>query len=136
MEYAEDELSDSAGHERQMALRQIETKIEIEAPTEQVWALLTDFARTPSWNPFIRSISGELTPGARLSIEGSPPGKPAMRFTPTVLTVRPNRELRWLGRLLVKGLFDGEHYFLLEPLNKCRTRFIQGENFSGFSLAP
>lgn len=59
-----------------------------------------------------------------------------MRFTPTVLTVRPSRALRWLGRLLVKGLFDGEHYFLLEPLNKCRTRFIQGESFSGLLVGP
>ncbi len=59
-----------------------------------------------------------------------------MRFTPTVLSVRPNRELRWLGRLFLRGLFDGEHYFLLEPLNESRTRFVQGENFSGLLVGP
>jgi hypothetical protein len=119
-----------------MALRRIETDVEIEAPAERVWALLTDFPRTPSWNPFIRSISGEATPGARLSVQVSPPGKAAMSFRPTVLSVRPNRELRWLGHLFVTGLFDGEHYFLLEPLSEGQTRFIQGEIFSGLLVGP
>jgi hypothetical protein len=30
-------------------------------------------------------------------------------FKPKVLSVRPERELRWLGRLFVRGVFDGEH---------------------------
>ena len=51
-----------------MAFRKIETAIEIEAPAGRIWALLTDFARMPSWNPFIRSIAGELKAGASLSI--------------------------------------------------------------------
>jgi hypothetical protein len=27
--------------------------------------------------------------------------------------------------------FDGEHYFLLEPIGEGRTRLVQGEKFSG-----
>ena len=114
-----------------MAVRRIETDIEINAPAARVWALLTDFSGMPSWNPFIKSISGDLVEGARLSVYITPPGKSGMRFKPTVLVLRPERELRWLGHLLVSGLFDGEHYFLLEPLAESRTRLTQGENFSG-----
>ena len=115
-----------------MAKRHIETDIEINAPASQVWAILTDFARMPSWNPFIKSISGNLVQGARLAIHIAPPGSSGMHFKPTVLSVRPERELRWLGHLLVPGIFDGEHYFLLEPINeKNRTRLTQGEKFSG-----
>jgi hypothetical protein len=115
-----------------MAKRHIETDIEINAPASQVWAILTDFARMPSWNPFIKSISGNLVQGARLAIHVAPPGTSGMHFKPTVLSVRPERELRWLGHLLVPGIFDGEHYFLLEPINeKNRTRLTQGEKFSG-----
>ncbi len=54
-----------------------------------------------------------------------------MNFKPSVLSVRPERELRWLGHLLVPGIFDGEHYFLLEPIGEDRTRLTQGEKFSG-----
>ena len=115
-----------------MSERRIETRVEIESPPARVWAALIDFARMPAWNPFITSISGNPAPGARLSVRSAPPGKSGMRFTPTVLAVRPERELRWLGHLLIPGIFDGEHYFLLEPVGEGRTRFTQGERFSGF----
>ena len=114
-----------------MAERRIETDIEINAPTSRVWALLTDFALMPSWNPFIKSISGNLAQGARLAVHIVPPGSSGMHFKPTVLSVRPERELRWLGHLLVPGIFDGEHYFLLEPIGEKQTRLTHGEKFSG-----
>ena len=113
-----------------MAEQRIETSIEINAPPGRVWSLLTDFAGMPAWNPFIRAISGELKPGARLSVHIAPPGKSGMRFKPTVLAVQPERELRWLGRLLLPRLFDGEHYFRLEPAG-AGVRFVHGERFSG-----
>ena len=113
-----------------MAEHRIETRIDINAPPSRVWALLTDFAAMPGWNPFIRAISGELKQGARLSVLIAPPGKSGMRFRPTVLAVRPEQELRWKGRFLIPGLMDGEHYFLLEPIGT-GVRFVQGELFSG-----
>jgi hypothetical protein len=114
-----------------MVERRIETNIEINAPAVRIWALLTDFARMSSWNPFVKSISGNLAQGDRLSVHIAPPGKAGMRFKPTVLKVRPERELRWLGHLLTPGVFDGEHYLLLEPIREGRTRLVQGEKFSG-----
>jgi hypothetical protein len=114
-----------------MAERRIHTQIDIEAPVAHVWALLSDFAGMSFWNPFIRSVSGRLKRGARLTVHVAPPGKSGMRFRPVVLAVRPERELRWRGRLLLPGIFTGEHYFLLEPLAPERTRFTQGERFSG-----
>jgi hypothetical protein len=54
-----------------------------------------------------------------------------MTFRPTVLSVEPNRELRWLGRLLIPGLFDGEHIFEIEPAGMDRVRFTQREVFRG-----
>jgi hypothetical protein len=74
--------------------------------------------------------------GARLSVYIVPPGKSGMRFKPTVLSVRPERELRWLGHLFFAGIFDGEHYFLLEPIGESRTRLTQGEKFSGLLVGP
>jgi hypothetical protein len=114
-----------------MFRREIETKIEIDAPASRVWELLTDFERMSSWNPFIVAIAGEPREGGRLDVKIAPPGKTAMRFTPVVLAARPARELRWRGGVLVRGVFDGEHYFLLEPLDENRTRLTHGEIFSG-----
>jgi hypothetical protein len=111
--------------------REIETRIEIDAPAARVWELLTNFELMPSWNPFIVAIAGELCEGGRIEVAIAPPGKTAMRFTPVVLAARPARELRWRGGVLVRGVFDGEHYFLLEPLDENRTRLTHGEKFSG-----
>jgi hypothetical protein len=85
----------------------------------------------PSWNPFITAIAGHPAAGEQLSVIVRPPGKSAMTFRPTLLTVRPERELRWLGRFIISGIFDGEHYFLLDPLGDDRTRLTHGESFSG-----
>ena len=59
-----------------------------------------------------------------------------IRFKPIILSVRPEREIRWLGTLFVKGLFDGEHYFLLDPIDADRTRLVHGEKFSGLLVGP
>ncbi len=116
-------------------MKQLHTETEIEAPVERVWDLLTDFASYHQWNPFIRSISGQPVPGERLEVRLEPPGGRGMTFKPKVLNAEPNHELRWLGHLLVPGLFDGEHSFTIQPLEENRTRFIQREAFKGL-LVP
>ena len=115
-------------------MKRIETQIAIAAPPERVWAILTDFPAHASWNPFITAISGEPRQGGRLAIRVEPPGGRGMNFRPRLLAVEPGRELRWLGRLFVPGLFDGEHYFLLEPAAG-GTRLTHGEKFSGLLVA-
>ena len=114
-----------------MTTATIRHEIEIDAPPSAVWAVLADTARYPDWNPFVRRLDGELRAGTELEVRIAPPGGRAMTFKPTVLVARPEQELRWLGRLLVRGLFDGEHSFRLEPLAGDRTRFVQEERFRG-----
>ncbi len=114
----------------------IETEISIRASAEDVWRVLTDFSQHPTWNPFIKSISGTLAKGATLQLHVKPPGsKHGMRFKPRVLSVEPGKELSWKGKLLVPGLFDGEHYFRLEALAMNETRLIHGEKIHGL-LVP
>ena len=56
-----------------------------------------------------------------------------MTFRPTVLRAEPERELRWLGRLLLPRIFDGEHYFVIED-HEGGTRLVHGERFHGVLL--
>lgn len=114
-----------------MAIHHLYTEIEIEASAERVWAVLVDFASYSQWNPFVRSAVGVPQQGARLQIVIQPSGGKAMRFSPVVLVAEAGRELRWLGRFLVPGLFDGEHSFIIEPLAEGKVRFQQSERFSG-----
>ena len=42
-----------------------------------------------------------------------------------------NKEFRWKGKLFFKGLFDGEHYFILSDNKNGTTTITHGEYFSG-----
>ena len=111
--------------------KQLRAQIDIQTTPERVWQVLTDFADYPQWNPFLTRAAGEPTTGSRLELRMQPAGGRAMTFRPTVLEATANRRLRWLGRLLFPGIFDGEHSFTVEPLPDGRTRLVQQEEFRG-----
>jgi hypothetical protein len=112
-------------------MKELHSEIEINASVERVWDILTDFASYPQWNPFIRSISGELEVGERLEVRLEPPDSRGVTLRPTVLRAEPNRLMRWVGHVLVPGLFDGEHSLVIEQLGENRVRFVQHEAFKG-----
>ena len=112
-------------------MKELHSEIEIDASVERVWDILTDFASYPQWNPFIRRISGELKVGERLEVRLEPPDSRGITLRPTVLRAEPNRLMRWVGHLLVPGLFDGEHSLATRPLEGNRVRFVQHEAFKG-----
>jgi hypothetical protein len=118
-----------------MAIKELISEIEIEASAERVWQVLTDFSSFPEWNPFIRRISGQPREGSRLKVYIEPPGVRGRTFRPKVLKAQPKRELRWSGRLLIPGLFDGDHFFSIERLRNNRVRFVQREIFSGLLVS-
>ncbi len=115
----------------QITSKSISTHIEIDAPAETVWNILCDGVDIASWNPFVKRMQGALTVGNQIAITVQPEGKSAMDFKPFVLVADKGRELRWVGRLGFKGVFDGEHYFLLEQTDQGTTIFRHGETFSG-----
>ncbi len=110
---------------------EIATTVDIAATADRVWEVLTDFPACPAWNPFITRITGAPTVGAKLHTFLKPPGGRGMAFKPTLLAADAPRELRWLGRLLVPGLFDGEHRFRIEEIGPGRVRLHQSESFRG-----
>jgi hypothetical protein len=116
-------------------MKNIQTEILINTDITKVWDVLMNFNSYPKWNPFITSISGEPKLGKRLSVSINPPGGNGMTFKPTILTLESNKEFRWKGKLGINGIFDGEHYFILEFLENDKTKFIHGEKFSGL-LVP
>jgi hypothetical protein len=112
-------------------MKTISTSIDINASPAAVWAVLTDQAAFPEWNPFVTKFAGDLALGGRLEVQIAPPGRRGMTFRPRVTAVKPERRLEWLGRLLVPGLFDGRHAFELVELPDGGTRLVQSETFSG-----
>ncbi len=105
---------------------QITTFIDIDAPTEKVWATLTDFERYPLWSPFIQKIEGYPQVGKKIKVT-----LPGMTFRPRVVALDHGKHFSWLGNLLFKGIFDGEHHFILSELANGGTRLEHSEKISG-----
>jgi hypothetical protein len=114
--------------------RSINTSISVGASRSRVWAVLMDFARYPEWNPFIRSIKGEVRLGEILEVVIQPPGRKADTFRPRVVEVEREHSFAWRGSLPIPGLFVGEHRFTLGEAPG-GTHFQHSENFSGL-LVP
>ncbi len=111
--------------------KEIKTQIQINATPQQVWEVFIDFENCGNWNPFIRSLTGEVREGKKIKVVLGPEGSKPMNFQPKVLAFKPDRELRWLGHLFLPGIFDGEHRFeLLENVDGTTT-FVHAEKFNG-----
>lgn len=113
----------------------IKTTIDIAASAEMVWRVLTDFPSYPKWNPFLREVRGRPEQGQRLKIRQRLTPKRARRFSSRVVRAIPASELHWREKLIIEGLFDGEHAFIIIPNGVKGVRFIQRQRFSGL-LTP
>lgn len=115
---------------------QIHSEIDIAAPADQVWRVLMDFDAYMDWNPFIKSIQGHAAIDEMLEVRIHPKNQSVMTFKPHVIECQSNRVFAWKGKVLMRGLFDGEHRFeLIETDGGLSTRFKHYEIFSGL-LVP
>jgi hypothetical protein len=113
-------------------MRTVSATIEIDAPPEQVWAVLTDLAAYPQWNPVFPNASGQIAVGKRLTLAYRPSTGRGMTIRPKVLAAKPGAELRWA--LSLPGIMGGEHSFTLTAVGD-GTRVVQSETFHGL-LVP
>lgn len=116
-------------------MKEIKTEIIINSSKTEVWKVLTDFEGYPEWNPFIVTISGNPKKGgllrANLKIDGNKP----MTIKPTILASEEDKRFEWLGKAPL-GIFNGQHYFLIEEISEKQVKFIQGEYFTGWLVKP
>ncbi len=67
--------------------------VDIHAPPEQIWALLTDAADFPRWNSTVSRITGTIELGKKLALEV--PAAPNRTFKPKVTELEPARRMVW-----------------------------------------
>jgi len=116
--------------------KELNTEIEIAASAQTVWEILTGLSHYEDWNPHIPEADGEVREGSKLTIRVEESDGSSMTFRPTVTRVVPHSEFRWLGRLLIPRLFDGEHIFEITALGADRVRLVHRENFRGLLVLP
>lgn len=116
-------------------MKEICSKIEINAPSKIVWDILINFEDFSRWNPFIQKISGDIYLGSTIEVYIKPPDSMGMNFKPKIIRCEDEKTISWLGKLWFSGIFDGEHSLIIEEVNKNSVQFIQKEKFTGI-LVP
>lgn len=102
--------------------------VQIAATPEAIWAVLTDAAGYPAWNPTIEKIEGRIAANERIKLHP----KPAIgqTFDLTVSTFEPARKMAFSGGMPL-GLFKAERTFWLAPQADGTVTFAMWEVFTG-----
>ncbi len=118
-----------------MFRRDLRTVVDIEAPPERVWQVLTDVSHYPEWNPMVHRVvcPQGLVRGASITLSLEIRGQHFPRIPARVSVFEPDRAFAWKGG--IAGLQTGEHYFVVHPWAG-GTRVIHGERWNGLLVPP
>jgi hypothetical protein len=99
-------------------------EIDIQAPPQFVWEVVTTFENWPNWNPEVKSMSfaGPLAPGSEFRWKAGPG-----TIVSTLDRIEPPRYIAWRGRTLT---IDAYHEWWLEPRDG-GTHVRTDESYSG-----
>jgi hypothetical protein len=109
----------------------VEAETLINASVAETWATLTDTPNYQAWSSMLFWLGGTLEQGAKLHLKLAAPGVAPYEFKPVVTSFREHQQFSWLGTTGVRGIFDGEHFFILKPTADGKTALTNREVFSG-----
>jgi len=109
-------------------------ELEIQASSEEVWAVLTDMGKHADWNPLIVQAEGRIEVGHLVKVRAKTASR-AMKFDCRVVKVEPTREFQWHWFVALPFLLKGEHMFRIVPVDENSVRFIDREILKGI-LVP
>ena len=115
--------------------RTVNDSVLIDASRERVWEVIADLDAYREWNPVITRASGEVRPGATVTLRLEEPGDEPEEIRPELSIARFERKLRWQTRMLVPGLLDREQEIKIEKLGPRRVRVLLQDRLEGV-LAP
>lgn len=103
------------------------SELEIDAPPDVVWGVLTDIAAWPSWNAEVKraALEGPLAAGTSFRWKAGPG-----TIVSTVQRVEPPRVIAWTGRTL--GI-EAVHVHRLEP-HGSSTLAMSEESWDGLPV--
>ena len=106
------------------------TEIVIDASQEQVWQDVIAMEDYHIWNEQLTLVSGEVAPGAQITLNLSAEGGEPYIFSPTIDLWKENEAFGWTAITGVPGIFDGKHEFLIKDTNG-GVLLINKEKYSG-----
>ncbi|WP_036501295.1 SRPBCC domain-containing protein [Nocardia aobensis] len=101
----------------------IDDTVEIDAPAEVVWKVLTDLGSYGEWNPFVAECRSTLEPGDPIEMQvrlGSPKPRKQVEY---VRTHTPGTEFSYSMKPVPLGILHSLRSHTVTPLDNGRTRY-------------
>lgn len=112
----------------------LEQRIGVQAPSEAIWALLSDLEGWKAWNPLYPQAAGQIRIGSVLTLTLALPGEAHRTIRPVVVDWVPREQLLWRLTAL-GGLVRTTRYIEIEQLEGGGCILSNGEFFGGL-LGP
>lgn len=106
----------------------IVTSIEIDAPHDVVWAVLTDFDALPEWSSGLQGLAGDFREGGAVTATFRAFGR-NQKYEHTLAFFEEGAQFGWSDR--ATGMFTDRHIYRVEPLPHGRTLFTQSDEPQG-----
>jgi hypothetical protein len=113
----------------------VSAEVEIDAPPERVWSILTDFDRYPEWNPFTVSVETALRVGEPVVMDVHLPGKRPSIRTEWVNRVEDGRCIAWGMHMVGPAWLTANRLQWVDALDEGRSRYRTADQMSGW-LVP
>lgn len=96
--------------------QEIKTEIEISAPQEKVWSIVSDINNWQEWSPIIKESQGTAAVGTELMITmvGKEEGKDGPKYNPVITSLEQPNYLRWRAHMLSEFIFTNDKIIQLE----------------------
>jgi hypothetical protein len=109
-------------------MKSFSTRIEIEAPVDKIWRILTDLPRWAQWNSTVERTVGNVERGAKVTVFVKQ--SPGRAFPLRVSELDAPRRMVWTGGMPL-GLFTGTRVYELSTTAASKTFFSMREDYTG-----
>lgn len=103
-------------------------RIDIQAPVDKVWRILTDLPGWTRWNTTVQRTVGNVERGAKVTVFVKQ--SPGRAFPLRVTELDAPRRMAWAGGMPF-GLFTGTRVFELNAVPGASTMFSMSEDYTG-----
>jgi hypothetical protein len=111
--------------------RCVRAEVEIDAPIERVWRILTDLEHYADWNPFTPKVETTLAIGDPIHLHVRLAGGRLLHRVETVTRNAPHT-LGWEMKMGARFLLHAERVQVLTALGADRTHYLSEDRFTGW----
>ncbi|RDI51085.1 SRPBCC domain-containing protein [Nocardia mexicana] len=110
----------------------IDDSVDIDAPAEVVWKVLTDFPAYGEWNPFVPGCSTTLEPGAPIDMRVRLVGPRPKAQREWIRSHTPGTEFSYAMKPIPLGALHSLRSHTLTPLDTGRCRYTSHFEIAGW----